>query len=633
MRRGLGVVVACLLSLGCEPELILPEVDRSEALSASLHPSMVEICHLDESEGYRLMSVPPAALPGHLSHGDGFPGEPVPGQEDTVFGSVCEFDEADPGDPGDPGEGPISGTVTDRDGVPVFEVGVVAFDPAANTSVASVHTDESGAYLIPDPGIDVRLMYLPQMDSPEPGGGEYHVYVPACYGTDTWDFVCSEGALVSPGTSDVDVALVPAIIEGLVTDRDGNPLEDIAVSVYLADDTQGNVVNTGSDGRYRMVGLTEDVFLATLPVRVEFAPQPGDFGLFHHVPQCYDGLVWEHMCPSGEEVPPGSVDVDAALVPAVIEGWVTDRDGIPLEDIAVAAYFPDDTQANFAHTGPDGRYRIEGLTSDVFFASLPVRVEFIPQPGDFGLFHHVPQCYDGLVWEHMCPSGEEVPPGSVDVDAVLVPAVIEGRVTDLDGTPLEDIAVAAYLPDGTQGNFAHTGPDGRYRIEGLTTDVFFASLPVRVEFLAHPGQDGFLHHVAQCYDGLVWDVRCPHGDELPPGSADIDAALVPATIEGTVTDTDGVPVAGVEVRVIAQWGDLYRTVFTDADGRYLVDGWASDHPEEAHEVRVAFEPPAGTGLAAQCYDGAPFDATCSAGALVAPGSSGVDAVLVPTDDD
>jgi hypothetical protein len=94
--------------------------------------------------------------------------EPVPGHEGLVFGPGCELQEPedpdDPNGPGDPnGEGPITGTVTSGEGVPIAEVGVIAYSATTGLAVGSVHTSSDGSYILPDPGGPVRIGFHPQM--------------------------------------------------------------------------------------------------------------------------------------------------------------------------------------------------------------------------------------------------------------------------------------------------------------------------------------------------------------------------------------------------------------------------------------------------------------------------------------
>lgn len=57
--------------------------------------SKVDICHRTGNGSYRLINVSGNAKKAHLRHGDALPGDPVPGQEDQIFGDDCEIVEVE----------------------------------------------------------------------------------------------------------------------------------------------------------------------------------------------------------------------------------------------------------------------------------------------------------------------------------------------------------------------------------------------------------------------------------------------------------------------------------------------------------------------------------------------------------
>jgi len=65
--------------------------------SVSAGPSdKVGICHMDDLGGYKLIQVSSKALPAHLAHGDGLPGEPVPNMDGYMFAEDCSVVEMPP---------------------------------------------------------------------------------------------------------------------------------------------------------------------------------------------------------------------------------------------------------------------------------------------------------------------------------------------------------------------------------------------------------------------------------------------------------------------------------------------------------------------------------------------------------
>lgn len=49
----------------------------------------VDVCHLTNGGNYNLLRVSASALSAHLGHGDGQPGDAVPGLEGFIFGENC----------------------------------------------------------------------------------------------------------------------------------------------------------------------------------------------------------------------------------------------------------------------------------------------------------------------------------------------------------------------------------------------------------------------------------------------------------------------------------------------------------------------------------------------------------------
>jgi hypothetical protein len=51
----------------------------------------VNVCHRTGNGTYRLISISERAVPAHLAHGDGLPGDPVPRMEGKIFGPDCSL--------------------------------------------------------------------------------------------------------------------------------------------------------------------------------------------------------------------------------------------------------------------------------------------------------------------------------------------------------------------------------------------------------------------------------------------------------------------------------------------------------------------------------------------------------------
>jgi hypothetical protein len=65
--------------------------------SVSAGPSdKVGVCHLNDLGGYMMIQVSSKALPAHLAHGDGLPGDPVPNMDGYMFVEDCSVVELPP---------------------------------------------------------------------------------------------------------------------------------------------------------------------------------------------------------------------------------------------------------------------------------------------------------------------------------------------------------------------------------------------------------------------------------------------------------------------------------------------------------------------------------------------------------
>jgi hypothetical protein len=66
----------------------------STSLVMAGRPPKVDVCHSTGSGKYILINISERALPAHLAHGDGLPGDPVPGMDGMIFGPDCSVQSA-----------------------------------------------------------------------------------------------------------------------------------------------------------------------------------------------------------------------------------------------------------------------------------------------------------------------------------------------------------------------------------------------------------------------------------------------------------------------------------------------------------------------------------------------------------
>jgi hypothetical protein len=87
-----GLVLTLVLLASCESAAI---VDGTETQVAALDQgsdskARVDLCHRNDEGSYHKITVAEPAVQAHLNHGDGFIGDPVPGNPGYSFGAECE---------------------------------------------------------------------------------------------------------------------------------------------------------------------------------------------------------------------------------------------------------------------------------------------------------------------------------------------------------------------------------------------------------------------------------------------------------------------------------------------------------------------------------------------------------------
>jgi protocatechuate 3,4-dioxygenase beta subunit len=202
---------------------------------------------------------------------------------------------------------------------------------------------------------------------------------------------------------------------------------------------------------------------------------------------------------------------------------------------------------------------------------------------------------------------------------------ISGIVTDAGGQPVPGVDVWAYAPtDSWVGSRqAVTDAQGSFEIAQVEPDVQYrvlfrppAGSPLAPEWwrdqLTRQNAGAIMMPAAN-----IWKV---HGQ--------LDEA---GAITGSVTDTNGNPVPGVQVSAFGSRDTWVAShvASTASDGTYRIDGVRP--PETGAGYRVLFSPPAGSGLGTEWFDDAD-GRTLATEVAVAGGQTlgGVDAELAQT---
>lgn len=381
-----------------------------------------------------------------------------------------------------------------------------------------------------------------------------------------------------PVPSAASAASTSASVSGVVTDAEGAPLSGMLVYLMGANGTSYSYTasaNTGADGAYRI----DDVAPGTYSIQF--------FGDSAHVGEWWDDRIGQSDALTFE-VAAGQhlTGMDAALSEgAAISGTVTDADGAPLADATVRVYGLWSGGWGWLKsttTDAGGAYRFGMLRAGLH------AIHVLP-PAGTGL---VDEWWEDSPFERTATRFEIARDEAVTGIDVELPraAAITGMVTGADGAPLQGVAVHARSVDAPAWNsvthYARTDESGVYVIEDLKAwryDLTFTA----------PGTD----YLTQRTDDF----------EVAAGAVvRRDASLiVGASIAGSVTGRNGVPLAWATVRLSDGNGSHLESTTTADDGTYrfnqLTGGRYSLHFDDYSNGQVRFD---GSGYFAEWWEDA-----------------------------
>ncbi|WP_405082376.1 carboxypeptidase regulatory-like domain-containing protein [Paenibacillus chitinolyticus] len=395
-----------------------------------------------------------------------------------------------------PAPGTLTGQVTDASTGQPLSGAVIRVVTVEGITTATAVTDAAGTYVV---------------NSLQPVN--YTVtFSEAAYASQT------TGVSIAPGTQSVlNIALsqLAGSITGLVTDLNGNPLENAVVRTFMNSFVVATL-NADQNGRFDIHGLA-----------------PGSYMVRAETPGYQRQLI-------GAFIEPGeTVEVDFALPhqPGTLRGTVT-AGAAPVQGAVLVVRQTDNSVIGRTITSSDGTFVLEELAPGTYTAAVFA---------------------DGLQTQI---KGFSITPDqttTVSYNLEPLPGILSGIVLNAsNGLVLADIPVAVRIVD-TNGLV----------IQSLFTDQFGAFTAPNLA----PGSYTAILSSTDFQTDLV-SFLITAGQ-----TTTVSASLIPTPgqISGTVAAADsGTGISGASIRISNYTGTLITTVLTDSSGYFRAEGLAPD---------------------------------------------------------
>ncbi|HEY4178442.1 MAG TPA: carboxypeptidase-like regulatory domain-containing protein [Kofleriaceae bacterium] len=337
----------------------------------------------------------------------------------------------------------------------------------------------------------------------------------------------------------MELRLEPAtIVVGRVVDRDdGTPLAAAIELRPSGDDQAPRYARTGIDGVFKIEGVPDGKWIVD-------AYAPG------------------YVSPGGVELDAGKAVPELALARgATVEGKVVDGDGKPIANATVRAL-----TTTGAGTDADSAETSEAVEQDRLRRYSGIVVAQGPVAGAIASSGDPNFVSRGELGVMLGPIPPLPPPGAASTRTAT--ATVDPTMATLAPEP------APLAVDPSRASIWTTGPDGVYRIRGLTK-----------------GKVHVVAVAAELAEGRSKEINISASQVV----SNVDVVLTPGTIlVGKVTDQRGQPVAGAQVSATSDSNPL--DAFTDSDGAYrlgplagtvTVTASAYGHGEASREIDLA----------------------------------------------
>ena len=478
----------------------------------------------------------------------------------------------------------IRGVLTDKPGHPIAGASVEFRVIGSGDYVGQATTGADGSYRITNimPGrYAVCFVTTSQTKGPSPTG-----YLNGCYRQEPYsDNGTGTSVAVTAGkmTNDInDYLSVAGAISGRITDPSGAGIGN--VEVFVASPSWYAFSATSSaDGSYTITGLRADSYQICFNAR-HATTGPASTG---YLSECYDNQPpWG----GGTDIPvrlghttPG---INATLAAAgAVTGKVTDPAGNPVAGVSAFLRWSGDQYSSA--TNALGVYRIIGIDPGAYTLCVNGWTEVTSPTAPYG-------------YTSNCGPDFAVAAGqTVTQNRTVQPAgAIGGSVSGPDGSPVVDVWTTVYNAAGGVVSDTTTDQSGNWQMTGISAGLYTVCYDPTFS------SGGFRR---ACYDNQPYGPTTGTPVTVTAGQLTaVKAVLVPgAIIRGTVTASDGSPIASVMVSAVAPaGGGRSYSAGTDEDGNYTLSGL------DAGSYAICFNPefasgPSGLGYQSECYDNQP----------------------------
>jgi protocatechuate 3,4-dioxygenase beta subunit len=485
----------------------------------------------------------------------------------------------------------IKGVLTDQAGNPISGVWAEIREAGSGNWAGLATTAADGSYRVTNlqPGNYTVCFEVTSQTK----GLSRTGYLDGCYRQQPFGYGDS-GTLVTVIAGKItngikDYLPVAGAISGRITDPSGGGIGN--VNVYVANPQPPYYftysVNSAADGSYTITGLAAGSYQICFDAYAATGANSAGY-----LSECYDNK--SQYGGDGTPIPVSlsqtTGDINAVLaLGGAVTGTVTDPGGNPV-DGAFTTLIPD--TGNSSSTDAQGHYTITGVAPGIYtvcFQGLFASSSSAP-------YGYSNDCYDDRP-SFQLAAGQTVTGQDTTLE---IAGAIGGSVTGTSG-PITGVLVSVFDASGAEVNAINTDENGNWQLPGFAPGTY------TVCYDPSYTSGGYRR---SCYDNQPNDPSTGTPVTVTAGQlTTINGTLqLGAAIAGTVTDSTGNPLSGVQVEATQLDGANWYYATTDQDGSYTLGGVEPGSYGICFDASYAQGPAAG-GYTSECYDNQPMFGT------------------------